>query len=118
MTMVSGFIASKQRELDAHPLLDQLRRDEPGIAEGLAPRLPFPVAELEDVVRHAQQLVRDAVLALAPREAIAMANRCYEAFWETLDELECSLAESRATAPATASAQPRWRWHLAMSLSR
>lgn len=118
MKMVRGFIASKQRELDAHPLLDQLRRDEPTVAERLAPQLPFAVAELEDVVRQVQQLVTDAVLTLAPRQAIAMANRCYDAMWRMLDDFERGLAESQATAPLTASARSGWHWQFAMSLFR
>jgi hypothetical protein len=57
MQTVKGFIASKQRELDAHPLLDQVRRDEPGVLVRLAPQLAFRRMVLRDVVRKTEPLV-------------------------------------------------------------
>ena len=116
--MINGFIASKQRELDAHPLLDELRRDEPGVAEALAPRLSFPVAELEDVVRRVQGAVREAARFLELREAMAMVERYYDAMWRTLDDLEEGIAERRMTAAAAAPSRVRWRGQLGFAQIR
>jgi hypothetical protein len=68
MRTVKGYIASKQRELDAHPLLDQLRRDEPGTLEWLAPRLTFPVMVLQDLIRKTEQLVNTPSLKPIARQ--------------------------------------------------
>jgi hypothetical protein len=51
MQTVKGFIASRQRELDAHPLLDQIRRDEPGVLDRLRPRLTAQLLALDGVIR-------------------------------------------------------------------
>jgi hypothetical protein len=68
MQTIKGFIASKQRELDAHPVLDELRRFEPGVLERLVPQLIFPVMVLPDVIRKAEELVTEPALKRVARD--------------------------------------------------